>query len=606
LDRADPRFRVPALFVVGLAVAVVSCAPRERALLVELSEVSPRSVEVGDRLRITGSGFPEGRPATVVLRGDASRAGEPVAEDVEITTEARLVAPHALEVQVTPELAAAICDRADPRHTTLRADLEVRFASFRGPRTSVTGRLEGVTLDVVPEERSETSLALLRKEGTRFANFLGADVTRSEEGVTVTAVAEKSRASRAGLLPGDVVLELDGLLVHGLADFVPPPNSRATRLSVRRGLETFTLTAESAGFRFTSPASLTHAVALVMAVVFVFGLFASPFGRLLGLLERRLVERLRDRETSGRKRSPLLGALRELSRQLPSSLGRHLALVSVTAVLMLIAFGQSVVDSEVDLVILPLVTLTGLLTVTLLAGGGEARPRLLSALGRALAVLLHQIPLIVALALSLLTTGSFRAQDIVRSQGAWPWQWHLVSTPWLALAAMLAFAGQVPFARPVGSSLSNPPVGWRTRALDVAQWTHELVVCGLFALTLLGGWAPGGSGALAADMAGAAILLCKTWTLLLGIALVRWTLGPLDAVRVLSSAVFWFSLPSLALLTLALILRRLPATAANAAFGHQGAWALLAAIVLALAWLMHRVARQARNQSVELRVLPWV
>ena len=111
--------------------------------MVELGEITPRTVEVGDRLRITGSGFPEGRPATVVLRGDASRAGEPVAHGIEVRTPARLVSPHALEVQVTPELAAAICDRADPRHTTLRADLEVQFASQRGPRPPSTAGSKG-------------------------------------------------------------------------------------------------------------------------------------------------------------------------------------------------------------------------------------------------------------------------------------------------------------------------------------------------------------------------------------------------------------------------------------------------------------------------------
>jgi hypothetical protein len=146
----------------GLGWLALSCAPRPGALLVELGEITPRTVEVGDRLRITGSGFPEGRPATVVLRGDASRAGEPVAHGVEVRTPARLVSPHALEVQVTPEFAAAICDRADPRHTTLRADLEVQFASQRGPRTTVNGRLEGVTLDVTPELRSERGIALMR------------------------------------------------------------------------------------------------------------------------------------------------------------------------------------------------------------------------------------------------------------------------------------------------------------------------------------------------------------------------------------------------------------------------------------------------------------
>jgi NADH-quinone oxidoreductase subunit H len=182
----------------------------------------------------------------------------------------------------------------------------------------------------------------------------------------------------------------------------------------------------------------------------------------------------------------------------------------------------------------------------------------------------------------------------------------LFSSPWLALSTLLAVAAQVPLARRVVVFAAGPRPGFWDRALDVAQWTHDLVVSGLLALTLFGGWAPGGRGATAYDTAGAVILLGKTWLLLLGIVLLRWTLGRLDAVRVLRSAWLWLVLPSLGLLALALGSRRLPGAVASAALGQPGAWALCAAIFLALAWLMHRVGRQARSCPKELRVLPWL
>jgi NADH-quinone oxidoreductase subunit H len=595
----------------GLGWLALSCAPRQGALLVELGEITPRTVEVGDRLRITGSGFPEGRPATVVLRGDASRAGEPVAHGIEVRTPARLVSPHALEVQVTPELAAAICDRADPRHTTLRADLEVQFASQRGPRTTVNGRLEGVTLDVTPELRSETGTALLRQEGLRFARFLGMEVARSEEGLTVLQVAEQSRASRAGLAAGDVVLELDGLLVHGLSDFVPPPNLRSSRLSLRRGLEPLTLSVDSAGFRYTSPASLSNAVALVMAVAFALILLASPFGRLLGLLERRVVERLREDRQTGREPRPSLHRilLRALARELPPSLGRYLALVSVTAAWVLIAFGQSLVATEIDLPLLPLFTVTGLVALAIGLGGTDKVSLvsgLLSGFGRAFAILVHQIPLAVTLLLALLQTGSFRATDVVRTQGAWPWQWNSFSSPALALASLLALVSQVPLVRPVAAFAPARTLSWRERALDVSQWAHDLVVSGLLALTVFGGWAAGSGGTATGGAMGAALLLGKAWVLLLGIVFLRWTLGPADVARVARLTAVWFAGPSLGLLAVAVALRRWSGGAVAAAFDQRGAWALSAAVLLGLAWIVLRVVRQARHPGTELRVLPWL
>lgn len=601
MSRIDQRW-----LALGLLCALSACTPQKSALLLELGEVTPRAVEVGDRLRITGSGFPEGRAATLVLVGDASRAGEPVTRGIEVSAEAHLLSPHALEVEVTRELAAAICDVADPRHTTLRADLELRFASFRGPHTTVSGRLEGVMLDVTPESVSESTLTMLRKEGLRFAGFLGAEVARSEEGVTVTRVAERSRASRAGLAAGDVILELDGLSVHGLSDFVPPPNLRTSRVVVRRGVDMTTLSVDGAGFRFTSPASLANAAALALAAAFAFGLMSSPFGRLLGLFERRLVERLRETADRREKAHPLQAALSALSRELPTSLGRHLSLVAVTVVLILVAFGQSVVASEIDVPALFLATISGSMLVAVGVGGGGPRPSLWTGMKRAASLLIHQLPLVAALVACLLVTGSFRAVDIVRAQGPWPWQWHLFSSPGLSLLCLLALAAQVPLARPVRSLAPRGALGFRDRALDVAQWTHDLVVSGLLALVLLGGWAPGGKGSLSSDLLGAALLLAKAWTLLLGVALARWTLGPTDALKVVRWTLAWFVLPSLLILGISMAVRGLPAGAASGALDQRSAWALSLVLLLGLAWFMQRVVRQARNPATELRVLPWL
>jgi NADH-quinone oxidoreductase subunit H len=244
--------------------------------------------------------------------------------------------------------------------------------------------------------------------------------------------------------------------------------------------------------------------------------------------------------------------------------------------------------------------------VALGVGGAGERPSVWGGMKRAVALLVHQLPLVAALTACLVVTGSFRAVDIVRAQGPWPWQWHLFSAPGLSLLCLLALAAQVPLARPVRSlSLRGTP-GWRARALDVAQWTHDLVISGLLSLVLLGGWAPGGTGSLSSDLLGAGLLLAKAWTLLLGVTLARWTLGPTDALRVVRWSVSWFVLPSLLVLGVSVAVRRFPLGAASGALDQRSAWALTLVLVLGVAWFVHRVFRQARNPGTELRVLPWL
>jgi hypothetical protein len=108
------------------------------------------------------------------------------------------------------------------------------------------------------------------------------------------------------------------------------------------------------------------------------------------------------------------------------------------------------------------------------------------------------------------------------------------------------------------------------------------------------------------DSAGAGLLLAKAWGILLLIAFVRWTLGPADVVRVVRLSCGWLALPSLALLGLSFAFERWPEGAVRAAFDQRGAWTLSVVVLLGLAWIMHRIARQARNPATELRVLPWL
>ena len=64
------------LAVLALVLALTGCQEDVMPELVKVTDVVPREAEVGDRLEITGAGFPQGRTARVTFKGELRRPGE--------------------------------------------------------------------------------------------------------------------------------------------------------------------------------------------------------------------------------------------------------------------------------------------------------------------------------------------------------------------------------------------------------------------------------------------------------------------------------------------------------------------------------------------------
>ena len=67
------------LFLLVSALAVLGLGGCERdgvPPLVEVTEVSPREIELGDRLELKGAGFPQGRSGRITFRGTMWRPGQ--------------------------------------------------------------------------------------------------------------------------------------------------------------------------------------------------------------------------------------------------------------------------------------------------------------------------------------------------------------------------------------------------------------------------------------------------------------------------------------------------------------------------------------------------
>ncbi len=595
------RFVLSCLFALG-------CGSLDRTPnLIDVTEISPRHLEVGDRVRVSGSGFPEGRPATVTLRGELYRAGEAPQKGLRIVTDAQIVAPHAIEALITPELAGKLCGAVDARHTTFRGDVEVSFAPKSGAGVEVLGRLDGVSIDVVPSFRGDQALYAARADGARFARFLGISLGPSPDGLQVTQVEPKSRAARAGLLASDVVQEVDGVVVRGPSDFIPPPNSKNSEFVLRRGPDSLVLRVDSSGFRYSSPDTLRPAIFVIGLVLGLCLFLLSPLGRWLGVLERSLSERLRgtSRARSGSAKTfhpgRALGAL--LSSELPESFLSYLALVAGSALVCLLSLGRSVIAAELDVAVVPAATLSGLVVTALLTRGRDQTWSPKGALGRALWVLLFNTPLAAFLIVTALAAGSLRPTDIVGLQGAWPWQWAAFKDPAIGCVAVLVLLSMVPVLE-----RARPFAGSRRRgSLALAEWIHSLAIAALLSLLAFGGYAVPGAGTSALSIGlGLALALAKSWLVLLAVAALRWCVGSVDMASMKRPALLGLALPSGLAVIAELFLDRFAAGPVVGTLVAALPAAALASVTLASAFLIWRVVRGVRAPNHELRVQSWL
>jgi hypothetical protein len=598
------------LSLLGSCLLLCACGSGTRGPnLVEISELGPRHVEVGDRVRLTGSGFPEGRPATVTLRGELLRAGDAPKGGVTLVTGAQLVAPHALEFPLTPQLAAKICGAPGERHSTFRGDVEVAFSPQTAAGTPVVGRLDGVVLDVMPETSAEEASRALQADGARFASFLGLVTAPSEDGLRIASVTPQSRAARAGLTDGDVVLGVDGVVVRSLSDFIPPPNAKSSLLVLRRGPDQLPVRVEADGFRYSAPETLVPALSLVGTVVASFLMLFSSFGRGIAFFERRLYERIWQRQRFAAGTRPTFGKalLRALGDELPDSFLPYVALVASSVLLALLSLGKSLVVAELDLLVVPAGTLSALLLTALLSGGADGPWSLRRGVARASSLLLLNLPLGALVLCAAFWAGSLRPLDIVALQGPWPWEWAAFRSPVLGGLGLLAVASLVPAVRPVPALPTRPRPSRAQRLLDFAAWVHQLSATGVVALVVLGGFqAPPGLGSAWVLAFGALLSLAKAWALIAGIAFLRWALGAVDVVSVRRAIFLGLVLPSLFALGLSLAVRNVPVGPVLGTLESTVAPVLCATVVVLLVWVGRRVAHALCLPSQDLGVQPWL
>lgn len=561
-------YRAPAPVVLAIALACLfvggrSCATDTAPQLVRVLEVTPREVELGEHITVIGDGFPAGQVARVTFRGVLYRPEGRTVRGAEIGVVGAVVGPNRLEIPFddsTQALFAGAGDRAI--HTTFEGDVEVAFAAAVPGAPPIAGVLSRVRVDVRPSHTA--SQQDREKEGARALEWIGMQTTTGGSGLIINTVRPGSRAEAAGIAAGDIVTSFDGVRVASAADVLPTQhdatigirNLRDLRSAISRPQDRRLDENESIrvismdGFRRAPPAELLWPSLIVLASVAIAWIFGAPSRPRVAAALQRTVSRMRMRVgiagpngrtvqvpwgSGGLRASRLLRGLSAGTRKgLPSHPGAVFVDAVGCALVAAMPFGQYLVAARLDVGLLFVCAMTSLAVAAFIA-----QPSRWDGLRAAAQVAWQHTPASAAVASVVIMAGSLRLQEIEHAQGGWPWEWLAFRSP----AGLVAFALLLSCTRidaapkaQTSSGLSAliedaDASGGRSDAwVHAASRAHRFVLAGLASALFLGGWLlPGMSPAeqgsrLELQFAGAALLVAKTWFLVLLMAWSHWLL----------------------------------------------------------------------------------
>ena len=550
-----------ALGLLGLATVplVAACERDASPQLITVLDLAPREAEVGDRLELTGSGFPQGRAAHVTFHGSLNRPGEPPVLGADIPLEGVVTSAQVIELVYGEPLEAVFCRAGeDAVHTTFEGEVEVAFSAAAAGAPPIVATLRDVTLDLRPPAPRRGIAEARAHEGERALAYAGIHLgerTSSSGGLLVAEIEPGSRAETAGLLPGDLVVTFDHVRVGSVADVIPAPRRPTIAVGIRRGTSAREEIREIKmdGYRPPPPSDLLAAALVLGVATALLLLFTAPRGAWLAWLGRRFSAP--EQAESATSPVPRIGPV--VSRIL---------FAAVTLLWTAVPIAMHPLVRELD------AGVPFAFAVTSLALVGCATARGFRAkIAATVRVVSLDVPAALALVSVVVMTGSVRLHEVVRAQGALPWEWFAFKTPMAFVAFMTFLVVLVAQGLPEATSLgehgalgllgpTKPAASdddARPFARAIADWVHLAVLSGLAAAAFLGGWqipglAPGEATALAWRLVGAVLLVAKTLGVMALLVRTRRALPGMTSRAVIGLA--WRVLVPLAVLSLLLTL----------------------------------------------------
>jgi NADH-quinone oxidoreductase subunit H len=641
------------LAAVLTCVGLLGCAANGGAApdLLNVVDVAPREVDVGDRIEVLGTTLPTGeaKDAQVTFKGELRRPGQPPV-DAEITVDKAQVSTDKVSMIFTEGLESRFCGRGDEAtHTTFRGDVTVTLSS--GPDgLPVKGTVRGVEINFRPPTPRRAVLEARAREGRRALKFMGitvADESPSAGGLLIADVTPSSAANRAAILPGDVIVRFEGVKVQSLGDMTPSGSERLPTIGIRRGAaaaEDRQISIE--GFDVRPPADLLGAGLVLGIAAAIIMLFMAPTAGIITWVERRVSARMQARIGPNRAGPHgflvwIADGVKSLLKEdiVPTDadqplfrLAPYLVFMGVSATFVVMPFGQYLIAADLDIGILFVIAVTSLVTIGLMTGGWASNNKwsLLGGIRSAAQIISYEIPGAVAVVCLVMMTGSLRLQDLVGVQGGtggsffttggWPYYWYVFKNPitfalfFLYFTTALAEGNRAPFDLPEAESelvagYSTEYSGMRYLFFFFAEWANVFVMSGIASALFLGGWQiPGVSAAqqethFGLQVLGAFLFLLKSWVLIFVVVWVRWTLPRVRIDQMMNLCWKWFVPLSFAafLLTAIVMVVPIPATVQLIiSLTTFGLWAYL------MVHFIRRVQFNVRESRVPVHLNPFL
>jgi NADH-quinone oxidoreductase subunit H len=259
--------------------------------------------------------------------------------------------------------------------------------------------------------------------------------------------------------------------------------------------------------------ALTAAILLVIA--FLFLNFGAIFSGMCVWWERRIAGRMQSR--IGPNRQGLGGFLVWIADAVKFLLKEDLVPAEADSLLFRIApyfvltgfaltfvvlpFGHSVAMTNLNVGVFYITSVTALVVVGILISGWSSNSKwaLFGGMRSAAQVVSYEIPAGIAVFIPVIMAGSLSMQEIIRQQGAAPWDWFIFRNPAATVAffvlfiSQLAEANRTPFDLPEAESelvagYLSEYSGFRFALFFMAEFGNIWVMSALATTLFLGGW----------------------------------------------------------------------------------------------------------------------
>jgi NADH-quinone oxidoreductase subunit H len=255
-------------------------------------------------------------------------------------------------------------------------------------------------------------------------------------------------------------------------------------------------------------------VQLVFALL-VLMLFVAPFAGIVSFVERRIAARMMDRVGPNRVGPQgffqwIADGIKSLLKEdiIPTAadpilfrLAPYLIFTGMFAAFVAIPFSSGLIVSDLNVGIFYILAITSIVVIGILMSGWASNNKysLLGGMRSAAQIVSYEIPAGLSILVVVFLAGSLSMQEIIKAQGAYPWQWFLFDNPFMPIAFLslfisaLAEGNRTPFDIPEAESelvsgYSTEYSGMRFVFFYFEEWANIYLIAAVGTTLFLGGW----------------------------------------------------------------------------------------------------------------------